>query len=145
VVIAGLPYALGVTTVIFGKHIDKYAVDKAKGIHTLPVVIGEKAGRITVVAMMLLQYLAVGYLVLRWFIDPVSLVFTPVMLIVLLALKRLASILPMFGRAKPDEKPEGYPDVWPNYFVAAAFVHNRTFGLLFMLGLILNAVIVQFI
>ena len=37
VVLASLPYALGATTVIFGKHIDKLEADKAKGIHTLPV------------------------------------------------------------------------------------------------------------
>jgi 1,4-dihydroxy-2-naphthoate octaprenyltransferase len=47
-VIASLPYVLGVTTVIFGKHIDKLEMDKAKGIHTLPVVIGEKASRYAV-------------------------------------------------------------------------------------------------
>ncbi len=35
VVIASLPYALGVTGVIFGKHIDKFEMDKAKRIHTL--------------------------------------------------------------------------------------------------------------
>ena len=35
------------TTVIFGKHIDKLREDKAKGIHTLPVIIGEKAARYT--------------------------------------------------------------------------------------------------
>ncbi len=44
-VLASLPYALGPTTVIFGKHIDKLDADKAKGIHTLPVIIGEKAAR----------------------------------------------------------------------------------------------------
>ena len=44
VVLASLPYALGPTTVIFGKHIDKHDPDKAKGIHTLPVIIGEKRG-----------------------------------------------------------------------------------------------------
>ena len=44
VVLASLPYALGPTTVIFGKHIDKYKEDKAKGVHTLPVIIGEHAG-----------------------------------------------------------------------------------------------------
>jgi len=37
-------------------------------------------------------------------------------------------VLPIFRRPKPAEKPAGYPDVWPNYFVAAAFVHNRDFG-----------------
>jgi len=45
VVLAGIPYALGVTSVIFGKHIDKYAIDKTKGIHTLPVLLGEKISR----------------------------------------------------------------------------------------------------
>jgi len=41
--LASLPYVLGVTTVIFGKHIDKLPVDAAKKIFTLPVLIGEKA------------------------------------------------------------------------------------------------------
>ena len=45
VVWASLPYVLGVTTVIFGKHIDKLLVDKAKKIFTLPVLIGEKVAR----------------------------------------------------------------------------------------------------
>ncbi len=43
VVIASLPYTLGVTGVIFGKHIDKYEMDKERGIHTLPVLLGEKS------------------------------------------------------------------------------------------------------
>ncbi len=79
VALAGLPYALGPTTVIFGKHIDKLREDKAKGIHTLPVIIGERAARFTVTAMIALQYLLVIALVVTRF-------FTPAMLIVLLAL-----------------------------------------------------------
>jgi 1,4-dihydroxy-2-naphthoate octaprenyltransferase len=131
IAIASLPYALGVTGVIFGKHIDKYAVDKAKGIHTMPVLLGEKPSRYVVVAMMILQYLAVVYLALTRFL-------TPAPLLVLLALPILARILPMFRQPKPAEKPDDYPDVWPNYFVAAAFVHNRAFGLWFLLGLLLD-------
>lgn len=134
VVIASLPYALGVTGVIFGKHIDKHAVDQAKRIHTLPVVIGEKPARITLVAMMVLQYAAVAYLVLTRF-------FTPVLLVVALALRTFKFIFPMFRAPKPAEKPANYPDVWPNYFVAAAFVHNRAFGLWFLLGLIVDTVL----
>ena len=42
VVIASLPYVLGVTTVIFGKHIDKQKIDQVKKIFTIPVLIGEK-------------------------------------------------------------------------------------------------------
>jgi 1,4-dihydroxy-2-naphthoate polyprenyltransferase len=135
VVIASLPYALGVTGVIFGKHIDKYEMDKTKHIHTLPVLLGEKTSRMTVVGMLVLQYLSVAYLMLRSF-------FTPVLLIVLIALRSMTRVvLPIFRHPKPAEKPEGYPDVWPNYFVAAAFVHNREFGLFYMLGLILNAIL----
>jgi len=82
VVIASLPYALGVTTVIFGKHIDKLPEDKAKGIHTLPVVIGETVSRYVVFGMVALQYLSVIYLVIIGF-------FSPVMLVALLGLRSL--------------------------------------------------------
>lgn len=136
VVMASLPYALGVTGVIFGKHIDKFEMDKSKGIHTLPVLLGEVASRYTVVSMLVLQYLSVIYLVLTGF-------FTPVMLIVLLALSEFVRIWPMFRQPKPDEKPADYPDVWPNYFVAGAFVHNRRFGYMFLIGLVVNAVFLR--
>jgi len=79
VVLASLPYALGPTTVIFGKHIDKQQEDRAKGIHTVPVVIGERAARYAALAMIALQYLLVIYLVITGF-------FTPVMLVTLIAL-----------------------------------------------------------
>lgn len=42
-------------------------------------------------------------------------------------------------------KPTDFPDVWPNYFVAAAFYHNRLFGLWFLLGLIVNAGLVVWV
>ena len=74
VVVASLPYTLGVTTVIFGKHIDKFTVDKAKGIHTLPVVLGETLARYTVLGMIALQYLSVIYLVAIGFFTPVLLI-----------------------------------------------------------------------
>jgi len=132
-----LPYALGVTTVIFGKHIDKIDMDKARGIHTLPVLLGEGVARYTVVGMFILQYLSVGYLVLSGF-------FSPVLLIVAFALQTFFQVLPMFRAPKPAEKPADYPDVWPNYFVASAFVHNRRFGMFYLLGLILESVIKLF-
>jgi len=134
VVLASLPYALGVTGVIFGKHIDKYEMDKARRIHTLPVLLGERISRYTVVGMLVLQYLLVIYSILAGF-------FTFALLIVLLALRAFARILPIFRQPKPAEKPADFPDVWPNWFVAAAFYHNREFGLLFMLGLIIDTVL----
>lgn len=138
VVLGSLPYALGVTGVIFGKHIDKCDVDKAKRIHTLPVVIGEKAARYILVGMLVLQYLLTIYLVVTGF-------FTLAMLIVLVAIPTFVQIYPPFRKPKPAEKPEDYPDVWPNYFVAMAFVHNRKFGVWFMLGLIADTLIKTFV
>lgn len=138
VILASLPYALGVTGVIFGKHIDKYSMDKELGIHTLPVIMGEKFSRYTALGMIFMQYLLVAYLVITGF-------FTPLMLIVFFSITILLQIIPMFRNPKPEEKPEDYPDVWPNYFVAGAFVHNRRFGMLFLLGLILDTIAVYVI
>jgi 1,4-dihydroxy-2-naphthoate octaprenyltransferase len=59
VVLASLPYVFGVTTVIFGKHIDKLLLDKTKKIFTLPVLIGEKAARYAVLLFMFLPYVLV--------------------------------------------------------------------------------------
>ena len=138
VILASLPYALGVTGVIFGKHIDKFEMDREKKIYTLPVILGEKISRYTALGMIFLQYLMVVYLVITGF-------FTPLMLIVFFSIPVLLQIIPIFRSPKPEEKPEDYPDVWPNYFVAAAFVHNRRFGMLFLLGLILNTIAVYLI
>jgi 1,4-dihydroxy-2-naphthoate octaprenyltransferase len=139
VVIASLPYALGVTTVIFGKHIDKYKDDNAKGIHTLPVLIGEKAGRYAVIGMIFFQYISVVYLIVIGF-------FTPILLVVLLAIPALIRIWPIYSHSKPEQEPPGYiPNTWPLYYVAAAFYHNRSFGLWFLLGLIVDAVLKVYI
>ncbi len=134
VVLASLPYALGVTGVIFGKHIDKFEMDKERRIHTLPVVLGEKLSRGIVVGMFVLQYLLTFYLVAVGF-------YTPVMAGVILAFPSLYRILPLFRLPKPAEKPAGFPDVWPNYFVAAGFYHNRSFGIVFILLLIVDTVL----
>jgi len=133
VVIASLPYVLGVTTVIFGKHIDKLDMDKAKGIHTLPVVIGEKASRYTILVMMIAPYFITVYLIAIKF-------FTPVMLIVLFAIPTFRQYYPIFLKPKPAERPEGQPG-WPLYFVGYAFYNNRKFGSLFMFGLLIDVVL----
>jgi 1,4-dihydroxy-2-naphthoate octaprenyltransferase len=137
VVWASLPYVLGVTTVIFGKHIDKYLVDKAKKIYTLPVVIGEKTARYAVLAMMIAPYLLVIYLIVTRY-------FTPVMLVVFLAVPQFLKIYPQFLKPKPETRPEGFPEGqggWPLYFAPQAFVNNRAFGMWFMLGLIADIVL----
>jgi 1,4-dihydroxy-2-naphthoate octaprenyltransferase len=138
VVLASLPYALGVTGVIFGKHIDKYDMDKKLKIHTLPVVIGEKPARYTLVVILVLQYVLTLILIIMGY-------FTLVMAAVVLAIPTMRRIWPMFKAPKPVEKPADYPDVWPNYFVAAAFIHNRSFGIWFMLALIVDSILKVYI
>ncbi|MBI5823687.1 MAG: prenyltransferase [Chloroflexi bacterium] len=133
VVLACLPYALGVTTVIFGKHIDKLDKDREKKINTLPVVIGEKASRFTVLAMMIIPYFLTMYLIAIKF-------FTPIMAVVFLAAPTFLRMYPVFLKPKPETKPEGQPG-WPLYFVGYAFYNNRGFGMYFMVGLLLDIVL----
>ncbi len=134
VALAGLPYALGATGVIFGKHIDKYAEDRVKRIHTLPVIIGERAARALMFAMLVAQYVLVAYLVAIGF-------FTPLLLVVFLALPKLLPTLRVLRARRPAAPPPDYPErVWPGWFVAYAFVHNRRWGSLFLLGLLAEAV-----
>jgi 1,4-dihydroxy-2-naphthoate octaprenyltransferase len=128
--LACVPYALVVTTVLFGKHIDKLEVDKAKGIHTLPVIIGERPAKIANVVMMVGYYLIVVALVLTrtvgiW------------VLLVGLALPRLVRVLKIYRDPRPSEPPPDYP-VWPLWYVSAAFYHNKLAGGMFVVGLILN-------
>ena len=137
VVWATLPYALGVTTVIFGKHIDKLEVDQAKNIRTLPVLIGEKVARQMVIGMMILPYFLLLYLVATRY-------FTPLVLIVLFAIPRLRQVLPAFLKPKPMERPLDFPEGqggWPLYFAPLAFTYNRSFGSLFVLSLIADVLI----
>lgn len=137
VIWASLPYVLGVTTVIFGKHIDKIEIDRDKGVHTLPVVIGEKASRYAVLGMMVLSYLLVFFLIgIKYF--------TPVMLLILLAIPTFRQTFPEFLKPKPKEKPADFPagnGGWPLYFAAISFINNRAFGGYFMVGLLLDVLL----
>jgi len=137
VVWASLPYVLGVTTVIFGKHIDKIQVDKAKKIFTLPVIIGERIARNIVIAMMILPYVIVLLLIITKY-------FTPIMLLVALAIPTFIKLIPQLRKPRPDIKPEGFPEGqggWPLYFAPQAFINNRAFGMWFMLGLLAEVII----
>lgn len=93
-------------------------------------MIGEKASRYAVLAMMIAPYLFTLYLIAVSF-------FTPVMLVVFLALPTFLRIYPVFLKPKPETHPEGQIG-WPLYFVVDAFVNNRGFGSLFMLGLLID-------
>ncbi len=139
--LAGAPYALVVTTVIFGKHIDKMELDRAKRITTLPVLIGEKAARVSIIVMTALSFVVTLALIgLRYF--------TPAMAVVLLSLPALLKTLPALLKPRPRERPEGFPEGkggWPLYFAPIAFVGTRAFGGWYLLGLCAEAALRHFL
>jgi 1,4-dihydroxy-2-naphthoate octaprenyltransferase len=134
--LATVPYAITVTTVLIGKHIDKYEADQSKGIHTLPVLLGEKTSLLLNSALMVAFYIVIAALVVTGTLGPWA-------MLVVFAIPRLIKILKIYREPKPTEPPEDYP-VWPLWFVSAAFYHNRLAGGLFVLGLILNLIIPAF-
>jgi 1,4-dihydroxy-2-naphthoate octaprenyltransferase len=132
VVIASLPYALGPTTVLFGKHIDKLSQDSAKKIYTMPVILGEKVARYAVLGMIALMYILVLVLVITGY-------FSPVMLVVFAALYTIPRVWKLYQYPKPAAPPAEYPEnTWPLWFSAMSFYHNRSYGLFLLIGLILS-------
>jgi 1,4-dihydroxy-2-naphthoate octaprenyltransferase len=129
VLLASVPYGLGVTTVLFGKHLDKLGFDREKGIRTMPIILGESLARYTTIVLSALMYVSAAALAVwqeMW------------------ALVLVAGALPLFllvyrfyKNPKPDRPPKGYRG-WPLWFVAVAFIHNRRYGLLFVAGLALQ-------
>ncbi len=130
-----LVFALGPTTVLFGKHTDKLEADKAKGVNTLPVILGEKLSRQCVLAMIGAQYLLCILLVLAGS-------FGWVLLLVLLNARSWPRLRAVFSQAKPERPPADYPeDIWPLWFSAHAFRHTRQFTTLFLIGLVLDTIL----
>jgi len=135
VIVASFPYALGTTGVLFGKHIDKIEDDTKKGIHTLPVLLGERRARAASIAIFALMYILVVPLVLLgtlpWLV-----------LLVFLSLPRARLAVKVFRSPKPAGPPEGFPkESWPLWFVGFAFILNRDYGGLFMLSLLAAVVL----
>src|SRR4051794_40861426 len=131
--IASLPYAILVTTVLFGKHIDKIEADTKKGVRTLPVILGERRARAVARAMMIAFYpIVIGAALVGWI--------GPWIALVVLGIPRLISTLRTFRSPRPETPPHSYVG-WPLWFVGAAFVHTRRAGGLLVLGLLLNALL----
>ena len=130
-----LVFALSPTTVLFGKHTDKLTADQAKGVNTLPVLLGERNSRHCVLAMVAAQYLLCIALVAAG-------VFHWPLLLVLAGLPLLPRLLHVYGEPKPADAPPDYPrSIWPLWFSAHAFRHTRRFTSLFLLGLLADTLI----
>ena len=129
--IASLPYAILVTTVLFGKHIDKIEADRKKSVRTMPVLLGERRARLVAQALMIAFYpIVVGAALAGWI--------GPWVALVVLGLPKLASTLRTYSQPRPETPPHSYVG-WPLWFVGASFVHTRRAGALLIVGLLLNA------
>src|SRR5713226_10750717 len=111
---ASLPYAILVTTVLIGKHVDKLEHDRRKGIHTLPVLLGSEAALQLNRALMVSFYVVVTALV-------VSGTLGVWVLLVLASLPLLRKVWKVYSEPRPAAPPANYP-VWPLWYVAAAFL-----------------------
>jgi 1,4-dihydroxy-2-naphthoate octaprenyltransferase len=134
VVLAGVPYGLGVVSINMAKHIDKLEDDKSRGVGTFPVRVGETFARRVDQFAIVMIYVVIAYLVL------VPRYFTPVLLITFIALKDAWKALKVLNQPKPDQPPEEWPG-WPTWFSAFTFLHNRNFGGLLVLTLIIDALL----
>lgn len=135
VALISLVFALGPTSVLFGKHTDKLEADRSKGVNTLPVLLGEARARRWTLAMLAAQYLLCLALVAGG-------VFGWPLLLVLAGLPTWIKLWQVFRRAKPAAPPAGYPgDIWPLWFSAHAFQHTRRFTSLFLIGVFLDSIV----
>lgn len=128
-VAASLPVALAATTVLFAKHIDKLDADAAKGIRTMPVLLGGRAARAVTVGLVAAEYVVtlalVVWGVLGW-----------PLLVVAGALPWAARAARVLRFSRPAAPPPEYPQgVWPLWYSAFLFQHTRRFGTLYLLGL----------
>jgi 1,4-dihydroxy-2-naphthoate octaprenyltransferase len=129
VLLASVPYGLGVTTVLFGKHLDKLEFDTSKHIRTMPIVLGESLARRVTVVLSVLMYASTAALAVwqgMW-----------ALVLVVGAIPLLQLLMRFYRDPKPERPPEGYRG-WPLWFVGIAFIHNRRFGMLFVAGLALQ-------
>jgi len=134
VILASLPCALAATTVLFGKHTDKLDADAAKGIRTMPVLLGEKNARLATIGMVVLQYVLTLYLVLNGYLSGL-------MLVVFFAAPWAWRAIQVYRSERPAAPPPEYPPgIWPLWYAALSFQHTRRFGMLFLLGLILDVI-----
>lgn len=131
--LASVPYGLGVMSILVGKHIDQRTFDASKHQRTLPVVLGEARARAYNRAAVIGMYaFALAGIMLG--------ALTPFALLILLAAPRARRALRVMSAPAPAEAPAGYIG-WPLWYHRVCLVHNRAFGWLYILGLVLGALL----
>ncbi len=153
---ASIPYGLGVTAVLMGKHLDKADKDRAKGVRTLPVVLGDERARLVTQLMIWSYYLIITALVtsgaLPWpaLLALLSLGHACKIMVILgqpvpanpaEAFEMAKDAIPEDLKAKysPDQPADAYP-LWPLWFVAWGVWWVRIAGGWFVAGLVIAAI-----
>ena len=131
VALAGVPFGLSVASINIGKHIDKMKDDKAKGVGTFPVRVGQTFARYTDIFSIIAAYGIVIYLVATGY-------FSTFMLLILFAAQRAMYAVAVLSKPRPEAAPQGFEAFWPTWFSGFCFYHNRMFGGLFVIGILLD-------
>jgi len=131
VMLASLPYGLGVMTILMGKHIDQMDFDSGRNIQTLPVLIGESAARSLNIAAVCAMYAVVAIVIVFGRL-------TPFAAVVVVAAPRAVLAVKRMGRPRPAVPPEGYVG-WPLWYHRVCLEHNRMFGWTYIAGLAAGA------
>ena len=126
--LASLPYGLGVMTILMGKHIDQMDFDSGRAIHTLPVVIGERAARALNLASIVAIYAIVAILIGLGRL-------TPFAAVIVFAAPRALHTVKIMSRPRPAA---GYVG-WPLWYHRVCLAHNRVFGWAYIAGLAAGA------
>lgn len=134
VALAGVPFGLSVASINVAKHTDKLDDDKKKGVGTFPVRVGQLAARYTTIASIIIAYAVILYLVAVGY-------FSTFLLLVFFGLKRAFYAIAVLSKPRPEGPPAGFELFWPTWFSGFAFYHNRMFGGMFVLGVLLDAVL----
>jgi 1,4-dihydroxy-2-naphthoate octaprenyltransferase len=132
VALAGVPFGLSVASINIGKHIDKMKDDQKKGVGTFPVRVGQTFARYTTIASIIIAYAVVIYLVATGY-------FSTFMLLVLFGVVRAFYAVAVLSKPRPESAPQGFEVFWPTWFSGFCFYHNRMFGGMFILGILLDA------
>jgi 1,4-dihydroxy-2-naphthoate octaprenyltransferase len=131
VALAGVPFGLSVASINIGKHIDKMEDDRKKGVGTFPVRVGQTVARYVDILSIVLAYGVIIYLVVTGF-------FSTFMLLILFAAQRAMFAIFALSKPRPAGPPKGFEVFWPTWFSGFCFYHNRSFGGLFILGVLLD-------
>jgi len=153
---ASVPYGLAVTTALMGKHLDKADKDEAKGVATLPVLLGPRRAR-----------QVTGWFIWAYYLLTVGLAASGALpwtvLLVLVSLPKATRFLVTLGQPMPQTPHEAFRQaedvipkdlkarfdpalpadrfpLWPLWFVVWGVWWVRSAGLWLAVGLFLAAV-----